>query len=180
MLSICGNIFCSQQDYYLKRYFENAVFLYESNKYKEAALLFEKIIEVEKAEGRFYFTPFAEIYIKKAKDKDVTLMDLVKKSEQPDSQPIATVQDTENSAITEKGQEAPEKNYDNIIDYYESKHKTLAETPSSSSARQGLLSEKLDQGIENLDDETLKSLYDERFVDIVKRIKQYKKSKRSK
>lgn len=58
----------------LRRYFEEAMFLFESGKYKEAVMLFEKLIEVEKANNEAYFTPFAEIYIEKSKTRMVELM----------------------------------------------------------------------------------------------------------
>jgi Flp pilus assembly secretin CpaC/tetratricopeptide (TPR) repeat protein len=58
----------------LRRYFEEAMFLFESGKYKEAVQLFEKLINVEKANNDVYFTPFAEIYIDKSKARMADLM----------------------------------------------------------------------------------------------------------
>ncbi|MCX5692697.1 MAG: hypothetical protein NTX47_03325 [Candidatus Omnitrophica bacterium] len=58
----------------LRRYFEEAMFLFESGKYKEAVLLFEKLINVEKANNEVYFTPFAEIYIEKSRARMADLM----------------------------------------------------------------------------------------------------------
>lgn len=58
----------------LRRYFEEAMFLFESGKYKEAVQLFEKLINVEKAGKESYFTPFAEIYIEKSKARMAELM----------------------------------------------------------------------------------------------------------
>ena len=58
----------------LRRYFEEAMFLFESGRYKEAVLLFEKLINVEKTNKEVYFTPFAEIYIEKSKTRMAELM----------------------------------------------------------------------------------------------------------
>jgi type II secretory pathway component GspD/PulD (secretin) len=58
----------------LRRYFEEAMFLFESGKYKEAVRIFEKLIDVEKAGNEAYFTPFAEIYIEKSKARMADLM----------------------------------------------------------------------------------------------------------
>lgn len=58
----------------LRKYFEQAMELFELGKYKEAVLVFEKLIEVEKKQGQNYFTPFAEIYIDKSKDRMKELM----------------------------------------------------------------------------------------------------------
>jgi len=58
----------------LKRYFEEAMSLFESGKYKEAVAIFEKLIEVEKANSDVYFTPFAEIYIEKSRARMAELM----------------------------------------------------------------------------------------------------------
>ncbi|MFA4990987.1 MAG: tetratricopeptide repeat protein [Candidatus Omnitrophota bacterium] len=51
----------------LRKYFEEAMSLFENGKYKEAIALFERLIEVEEKQGEPYFTPFAEIYIDKSK-----------------------------------------------------------------------------------------------------------------
>lgn len=53
----------------LRRYFEKAMSLFESGKYKEAMAVFENLIEIEKSQNESYFTPFAEIYIEKSKDR---------------------------------------------------------------------------------------------------------------
>jgi len=58
----------------LRRYFEEAMFLFESGKYKEAVRIFEKLIDVEKANNEAYFTPFAEIYIEKSRARMADLM----------------------------------------------------------------------------------------------------------
>lgn len=58
----------------LRKYFEEAMSLFESGKYKEAVIIFEKLIEVEKADNQSYFTPFAEIYIEKSKTRMAELM----------------------------------------------------------------------------------------------------------
>ena len=58
----------------LRKYFEEAMSLFESGKYKEAVAIFEKLIEVEKANNEAYFTPFAEIYIEKSKARMAELM----------------------------------------------------------------------------------------------------------
>ncbi len=58
----------------LRRYFEEAMSLFESGKYKEAVIIFEKLIDVEKANNDVYFTPFAEIYIEKSKARMAELM----------------------------------------------------------------------------------------------------------
>jgi type II secretory pathway component GspD/PulD (secretin) len=58
----------------LRRYFEEAMFLFESGKYKEAVRIFEKLIDVEKANNEAYFTPFAEIYIEKSRTRMADLM----------------------------------------------------------------------------------------------------------
>lgn len=51
----------------LKRYFEKAMSLFESGKYKEAVVVLESLIEIESSQRENYFTPFAEIYIEKSK-----------------------------------------------------------------------------------------------------------------
>jgi len=51
----------------LKKYFEKAMSLFESGRYKEAVELFESLIETEKTQKESYFTPFAEIYIDKSR-----------------------------------------------------------------------------------------------------------------
>jgi type II secretory pathway component GspD/PulD (secretin) len=58
----------------LRRYFEEAMFLFESGKYKEAIRIFEKLIDVEKGNNEMYFTPFAEIYIEKSRTRMAYLM----------------------------------------------------------------------------------------------------------
>ncbi len=58
----------------LRKYFEEAMSLFESGKYKEAIIIFEKLIDVEKANNNTYFTPFAEIYIEKSKARMAELM----------------------------------------------------------------------------------------------------------
>lgn len=61
------NIRVSKVD--LKKYFENAMSLFETGRYKEAISVLENIIEMEKAQRESYFTPFAEIYIDKSKTR---------------------------------------------------------------------------------------------------------------
>jgi len=58
----------------LRKYFEEAMSMFESGKYKEAIMIFNKLIEVEKANREMYFTPFAEIYIEKSKARMTELM----------------------------------------------------------------------------------------------------------
>lgn len=215
---LSGDIFGGQDSAYLKKYFENAIFLYESGRYKEAILLFEKIVEAENAEGKFYFTPFAEIYIDKSKDKDVTLISQDKKPVGVSSRSVSKKSNRGHPGV-KGGKEKTANSYDNMVDYYANKQKTppLAAKPenikgksaeikkalvseekkivkiqetepkkekealaNADKIRQDLLNEKLEEGLENLDQDTLKSFDDERFVDIVKRIKQYKKGKRTK
>ncbi len=53
----------------LRRYFEKAMELFESNRYKEAIAVFENLIEIEKSQNESYFTPFAEIYIEKSRSR---------------------------------------------------------------------------------------------------------------
>ena len=53
----------------LRKYFEKAMSLFESARYKEAIIVFENLIEIEKSQNESYFTPFAEIYIEKAKTR---------------------------------------------------------------------------------------------------------------
>lgn len=214
----CGDIFGRQDSAYLKKYFENAIFLYESGRYKEAILLFEKIVEAETAEGKFYFTPFAEIYIDKSKDKDVTLILQDKKPVRASSRSVSKKSGADHPGA-KAGRENTVNSYDNRADYYANKQKTPSVTAkpenikgkgmeiekalvleekkivkipetepkkekealaNADKIRQDLLNEKLEEGLENLDQDTLKSFDDERFVDIVKRIKQYKKGKRTK
>lgn len=215
----CGDIFGGQDSPYLKKYFENAIFLYESGKYKESILLFEKIIEAENAEGKFYFTPFAEIYIEKSKDKNITLMPPQDKKPVKISSPMVSKKSDGRFPGIKDGKEKTADNYDNRANYNANKQKTplLAAKPekikgkgvetekalvseekkiakiqevdpekekealaNADKIRQDLMNEKLEEGLENLDQDTLKSFDDERFVDIVKRIKQYKKGKRGK
>jgi len=221
MIFISGDVFGGQDTAYLKKYFENAIFLYESSKYKEAILLFEKIIEAENSEGKFYFTPFAEIYIEKSKDKNITLMPPQDKKPVKISNPIVSKKSDGELPVVKDGKEKIADNYDNKAGYYANKRKTpplIAAKPekvegksaelkkvlvppeekktikipeadpekekkalaNAEKIRQDLMNEKLEEGLENLDQDTLKSFDDERFVDIVKRIKQYKKGKRGK
>src|SRR3989338_4336774 len=51
----------------MRKYFEKAMSLFEAGRYKEAVSVFENLIEIEKSQNESYFTPFAEIYIEKAK-----------------------------------------------------------------------------------------------------------------
>ena len=51
----------------LKRYFEKAMSLFESGKYRETVVILESLIEIESSQRENYFTPFAEIYIEKSK-----------------------------------------------------------------------------------------------------------------
>jgi len=53
----------------LRRYFEKAMSLFESGKYKEAIAVFENLMDVEKSQNESYFTPFAEIYIEKSNNR---------------------------------------------------------------------------------------------------------------
>lgn len=122
IIFLCGDIFGGQDSAYLKKYFENAIFLYESSKYKEAILLFEKIIETENAEGEFYFTPFAEIYIDKSRNKDITLMPQNKKQVKIRSKSVSKKSDREYLGIKDSKENAA-NSYDNMIDYYANKQK---------------------------------------------------------
>jgi len=63
----------------LRKYFEEAMSLFESGKYKEAIAILEKLIDIEKSSGESYFTPFAEIYIDKSRDRMAELMILEEK-----------------------------------------------------------------------------------------------------
>ncbi len=58
----------------LRKYFEEAMSLFESGKYREAIIIFEKLIEVESSGNQAYFTPFAEIYIEKSRARMAELM----------------------------------------------------------------------------------------------------------
>lgn len=58
----------------LRKYFEEAMSLFESGKYKEAIIIFKKLIEVESSDNQAYFTPFAEIYIEKSRARMAELM----------------------------------------------------------------------------------------------------------
>ncbi|PIP67606.1 MAG: hypothetical protein CO035_01290 [Candidatus Omnitrophica bacterium CG_4_9_14_0_2_um_filter_42_8] len=58
----------------LRKYFEEAMSLFESGKYREAIIIFEKLIDVEKEGNQAYFTPFAEIYIEKSRARMTELM----------------------------------------------------------------------------------------------------------
>ncbi|MFH1854624.1 MAG: hypothetical protein ABH815_04855 [Candidatus Omnitrophota bacterium] len=53
----------------LRKYFEKAMSLFESGKYEEAIAVFENLMAIEKSQNESYFTPFAEIYIEKSKDR---------------------------------------------------------------------------------------------------------------
>ena len=61
------NITVSKVD--LKKYFEKAMSLFETGRYKEAISVFENIIEMERTQEESYFTPFAEIYIDKSRSR---------------------------------------------------------------------------------------------------------------
>ena len=58
----------------LRKYFEEAMSLFESGKYKEAIAIFERLIDIEKENNETYFTPFAEIYIEKSRARMAELM----------------------------------------------------------------------------------------------------------
>jgi len=58
----------------LKRYFEKAMYLFESARYRECISVFENLIELEKSQGESYFTPFAEIYIEKATSRMLEML----------------------------------------------------------------------------------------------------------
>ncbi len=76
LLPFYGRTFALPDSYYnrpamfsrvdLRKYFEKAMSLFESGKYKEAIALFENLIEIERSQNESYFTPFAEIYIEKS------------------------------------------------------------------------------------------------------------------
>ncbi len=53
----------------LRKYFEKAMSLFESGRYKEAIAVFENLIEIEQSQNESYFTPFAEIYIEKSRSR---------------------------------------------------------------------------------------------------------------
>lgn len=53
----------------LKKDFVNAMALFESGRYREAVVAFEKLIEIEKSQHESYFTPIIDIYIEKSKAK---------------------------------------------------------------------------------------------------------------
>ncbi|OIO34780.1 MAG: hypothetical protein AUJ70_00350 [Candidatus Omnitrophica bacterium CG1_02_40_15] len=53
----------------LKKDFEEAMVLFDSARYEEAVVAFEKIMDIEKAQNESYFTPFVEIYIEKSRAK---------------------------------------------------------------------------------------------------------------
>jgi len=129
IIFLCGDIFGGQAETYLKKYFENAIFLYESSRYKEAILLFEKIIEAEKAERKFYFTPFAEIYIDKARDKDVALIPY-------DGNLAGRVR-------MKNDKENIKNNRDNIVDYHKNKQKITSLAAKSENIKdKGIETEK--------------------------------------
>jgi len=128
----------------LRRYFEEAMFLFESGKYKEAVMLFEKLIEVEKANNEAYFTPFAEIYIEKSKTRMVELMIMeekkwakMKKDDVSEAEAIAKKESEKNIQEEEakkkikedsKKKELYEKEleiktvFENAVGYYKSKN----------------------------------------------------------
>ncbi|MDP8230339.1 MAG: hypothetical protein P9L93_04460 [Candidatus Gorgyraea atricola] len=58
----------------LRRYFEKAMSLFESGKYRESVIVFENLIEIETSQKESYFTPFAEIYIDKSRARMKELM----------------------------------------------------------------------------------------------------------
>lgn len=87
--SLCASSFASIDPSYIKtaiaskidlrKYFEEAMSLFEAGRYKEAIAIFEKLIEIEKANDESYFTPFAEIYIDKSKLRMAEMMVLEEK-----------------------------------------------------------------------------------------------------
>ncbi|MBU4312844.1 MAG: hypothetical protein KJ706_09030 [Candidatus Omnitrophica bacterium] len=87
-VSLCGRGFAlvSSSDYSssrmlsrvdLKKYFEKAMTLFESGKYKETVAVLENLIEIERSQKENYFTPFAEIYIEKSRSrmKDLLMLE---------------------------------------------------------------------------------------------------------
>lgn len=80
----CTQAIASKDSYYIKtaviskidlrKYFEEAMALFEAARYREAVTVFEKLIEIEKEQGEAYFTPFAEIYIEKSKARMADMM----------------------------------------------------------------------------------------------------------
>ena len=73
MSSLCIKAFAAEEPY-LQKYFKTAISLFEDKKYEQAIKVFEQIIEIEDERGEFHFTPFVEIYIDKAKARNVTLI----------------------------------------------------------------------------------------------------------
>ncbi len=63
----------------LRRYFEEAMAMFESARYREAIAIFGKLIDIEKANKQSYFTPFAEIYIDKSRARMAELMTMEEK-----------------------------------------------------------------------------------------------------
>ncbi len=70
---LCTKTYAAE-DSNLRGYFQKAISLFENEKYEDAIRILEEIIKIEKSEGQYYFTPFSEIYIAKAKSKNIQLI----------------------------------------------------------------------------------------------------------
>ena len=70
---LCTKTYAAE-DSNLQGYFQKAISLFEDEKYEDAIRILEEIIKIEKSEGQYYFTPFSEIYIAKAKSKNIQLI----------------------------------------------------------------------------------------------------------
>ncbi|MDP2920826.1 MAG: hypothetical protein Q8O12_00455 [Candidatus Omnitrophota bacterium] len=120
----------------LRKYFEEAMSLFESGKYKEAIAIFEKLIEVEKENSDVYFTPFAEIYIDKSRTRMAELMIMEEKKWERMKKEVVNEAETiaakESARIAEAAQAKKKELYEkkgdlkstfeNALGYYKSKN----------------------------------------------------------
>jgi len=109
----------------LRKYFEEAMSLFESGKYREAVIIFEKLIEVEKGDNKAYFTPFAEIYIEKSRARMAELMimeekrwERMKKDVVGEAEALARKQ---TEKIIREEQQNIKTVFDKAMEYYRSK-----------------------------------------------------------
>jgi len=199
MSSLCIKAFAAEEPY-LQKYFKTAISLFEDKKYEQAIKVFEQIIEIEDERGEFHFTPFVEIYIDKAKARNVTLIPKKRRVAEQKSPSIITTYSAEDeeddieayldeARYKYKGIKPKTKIITRKEEVYDESGwtrlgpKPLVRIERDSSREDGefgdLLYEAIDSGVENLDDDMLMFFDDQRFKNIVGRIATYKLRKRT-
>ena len=126
MSSLCIKAFAAEEPY-LQKYFKTAISLFEDKKYEQAIKVFEQIIEIEDERGEFHFTPFVEIYIDKAKARNVKLIPKKRRVAESKSKKVLISEHVEKQveAKGEVGDQARvDRVYEEFTDYYDEKQKS--------------------------------------------------------